>query len=278
MDFKYLNHISIDEKVLKTRYFLGKYLAKYIVYIIPLFGNRFVFPLLLKTCMMSKKTFCINPYLAKYYFQNKMLISVSVVKITKFMRDWIVVDDSKKHTNDYFLATGDWINITDKIEDMHVFRETNELEKYKWEYKKTKVYTNLINRMQNKNPAKKQHILLDSVEKIDAYFERFKNLHDSMVENGFMAINDFKLNSISNQERNIGIAIDKDGSMIKLPGGQHRFSIALTLGIPKISVEIRMIHKEYLQKVCDAYNLVYIDGVLRILSDLNFESTNESCL
>lgn len=268
MSFQYIHYKHIDFNILKSRRFLAKYLVRYIVYLIPVVANRLIFPILFKTCMRSGKIFSLNPYLVKYFYKDKLLIFVSPQEIKKFMRDWIIDESGKKyHTNDYFLASGDWANITDDLENMYVFKEAYELEKQKWEYKKTDVYTNLIKRAKT-NPAIKQHILLNSIEKVDAYFERFKNLYNSIAKKGIIAIKDFSLTAMGNQDSNIGIAIDIDGSLIKLPGGQHRVSIALIQRLSVIPVEVRMIHKSYLQKICDEYNLSCIDGVTKILNDL----------
>lgn len=233
---------------------------------IPVFGNRVVFPLLLKSCM-KHDNFCLNPYLASYFFKEKLLVTLKPSEITLLMRDWVVIEQSKKHMSDYFIGDGEWSEITAEINSMPVLKEAQQLMQKEWDFKHTEIYAELIQKMKNGTPSKKQHILLDTTEKIDNYFLGYTKVYHSIKRHGFQ-------NALSDS-RNIGISIDKDGTISKLPGGQHRFSIAYILDLPSISVEIRMIHREYLQKICNQYGLNYIDGVLKIAQLFNQRATNE---
>jgi len=199
--------------------------------------------------------------LASYFFKEKLLVNLPVKTITHSMRDWVVADKSKMHMSDYFIGSGEWDNILTEINTMPVLKEAKQLMEKDWDFKNTKMYLALIKRMESGNPSKKQHILLDSKEKIDDYFLRYQKLYLSIKENGFK-------NTLSDS-RPIGIAINKDGSISKLPGGKHRYSIAYVLGLPSIMVEIRMIHREYLQKICNDYNLDFIEGILKIAQLVN---------
>lgn len=224
-------------------------------------GNKIIFPLLLKTCMRRSGGFCLNPYLASYFFKEKLLVTLPLSRITHFMRDWVVIDRSKMHMSDYFIGGGKWDEIVMDISAMTVLKEAQQLMQKDWDFKNTPVYASLHKRAEASNPKKRQHILLDTTQKIDTYFLQFKKLYESIKSNGLL--------SGVVESRNIGIAIDKNGNISKLPGGQHRFSIAYVLNLPEISVEIRMIHREYLQKICNEFNLDYIDGVLKIAQIFN---------
>ncbi|MDQ1337278.1 MAG: hypothetical protein QG617_245 [Campylobacterota bacterium] len=259
---KYFSPSKVSVIYLKFRRYLG-YIASFFL---PILGNKILLVFLLNKCVKSNKQFCLNPYLASYFFKKNLLVTLPISCITHFMRDWVIINNSRIHMSDYFIGSGEWDEITTKIEDMPVLKEAFELAENNWDFTKTEVYKQLLKNAKNGAPSRKQHILLDSVDKIDAYFTRYKNLFFSIKENGFK-------NKLSDS-RNIGIAIGKNGSISKLPGGQHRFSIAYILNIPVVEVEIRMIHKEYLQKICREYGLDYIDGVLKIAQILNEKGTH----
>lgn len=260
---KYFSPSNIKDDFLKFRNFLGR-VAVHFIFIA---GNRIVFPLLLKTCMKYSNGFCLNPYLASYFFKDKLLVTLPLSRITHFMRDWVIIDRSKMHMSDYFIGGGEWDEIVMDINSMTVLKEAQQLMKKDWDFKHTETYAELIQKMKNGTPSKKQHVLLDTIEKIDNYFLRYLKVYHSIKKHGFQ-------NTLSDS-RNIGIAIDKDGNISKLPGGQHRFSIASVLNLPAISAEIRMIHREYLQKICAKYNLGYIDGILKIAQILHERAVND---
>lgn len=234
---------------------------------IPVFGNKIIFPFLLKTCMKSNGSFCLNPYLSSYFFKEKLLITLPTLDITHFMRDWVVIEQSKKHMSDYFIGDGEWDDITVEIKNLPVLKEAEQLMQKEWDFKHTETYAELIQKMRNGTPSKKQHVLLNTIEKIENYFLSYTKVYHSIKKHGFQ-------NTLSDS-RDIGISIDKDGNISKLPGGQHRFSIAYVLSLPTISVEVRMIHREYLQKICNQYDLNYIDGVLKIAQMLHERTVND---
>lgn len=254
---KYFSPSNIKDDFLKFRNYLGHSAA----FLIPIFGNKIVFPVLLRVCMRYSKFFCLNPYLASYFFKEKLLVTLPLSSITHFMRDWVITDKSKIHMSDYFIGGGEWDEIVIDINSMPVLKEAQQLMKKDWDFKNTPVYASVHKRAEASNPKKRQHILLDTTQKIDTYFLQFKELYESIKSNGLL--------SSAAESRNIGIAIDKNGNISKLPGGQHRFSIAYVLNLPTISVEIRMIHREYLQRVCKEFDLDYIDGTLKIAQLLN---------
>lgn len=68
--------------------------------------------------------------------------------------------------------------------------------------------------------------------------------------------------STQQPDREIGIAIDHRGNIIKLQGGQHRFALAKLLNISHIPVEIRMVHTDLLQQICQTHKKSPIQAIL----------------
>ena len=116
--------------------------------------------------------------------------------------------------------------------------------------------------MNKNNPTTKQHKILNTYEAIDSYFERFINLYNSIKEKGVLKADNFK-KEIENKA--IGIAVNSNGEILKLPGAQHRVVISKILNLEKIPVEIRLIHKEYIEKIMNLYNLNYDGAILKIV-------------
>lgn len=47
----------------------------------------------------------------------------------------------------------------------------------------------------------------------------------------------------------VGVAIARDGTLLKAPGGQHRFAVARLLGLRCITAEVRYVHRSW-QRRC----------------------------
>ncbi|MBK1725623.1 hypothetical protein [Halorhodospira neutriphila] len=53
----------------------------------------------------------------------------------------------------------------------------------------------------------------------------------------------------------IGVAIARDGTLLKAPGGQHRFAAARLLGLDRVTAEVRYIHRDW-QRGCSGLDPV----------------------
>lgn len=63
--------------------------------------------------------------------------------------------------------------------------------------------------------------------------ERCRPVAESMAREGYLA-------GAGRDE--IGVAIGRDGRFVKVANGNHRFGMALLLGLPRIVVEVRAVH------------------------------------
>lgn len=83
-------------------------------------------------------------------------------------------------------------------------------------------------------------VYLDTPEKILDYLQVYLDFLDDMAVNGF------------NPDRGkdpIGVAITREGSIIKVNRGLHRLAMAQRLGIPSIPVQVRHVHRLWWNRV-----------------------------
>lgn len=208
-------------------------------------GRTFVVNAMLKWWLrpsIRKKFFSLHPLCVSEALKQKVLLNIPPTSIRHLMVDWIKIDNTVLHTNDYFIGSGEWNEIKRDITTFPILKEAKEMLQINWRFCESESYKRYTAAIQKGKPLKRQHVVLDSTEKINTYFLRFQKLYYSIMQHGFLSHE--KLQGSNN--RDIGIAIDKDGSFIKLPGGQHRFALAYTMGIESIPVEIRMVHREFL--------------------------------
>jgi len=75
-------------------------------------------------------------------------------------------------------------------------------------------------------------------EAVAGYFERRRALFESMARDGYRA-------GMARDE--IGIAIGRDGRLIKTANGNHRMAVAQLLGLEEVTVELRYVHERWYQ-------------------------------
>ncbi len=68
-------------------------------------------------------------------------------------------------------------------------------------------------------------------------------------------------------ERDIGVAIDADGRLVRHTNGKHRMAAALALGIERIPVEIRLVHTGWLARQSERLGLSPADALLATLEE-----------
>ena len=178
------------------------------------------------------------------------------------LKDWLKVDENIVNTSYYFFGDGNWENISSDISKSIVYKELLDLKNVNMDYKSSKHYLSYVQRMNKNNPTTKQHKILNTYQAIDSYFERFINLYNSIKEKGVLKADNFKKEK---ENKAIGIAVNSNGEILKLPGAQHRVVISKILNLEKIPVEIRLIHKEYIEKIMNLYNLNYDGAILKIV-------------
>lgn len=208
-------------------------------------GRPFVVNAILKWWLrpsIREKKFLLYPSYVSKALKHKVILNVPPSSIKYLMIDWVKLNDTVLHTSDYFFGSGDWDEIKRDITALHILKEAKEMLQSDWAFRESESYELYTAAIQKGKPLKRQHVVLDSTEKIDTYFLRFQKLHHSIVQHGFLPHEKLQRSN----DYDIGIAIDKDGSFIKLPGGQHRFALAYEMQIESIPVEIRMIHREFL--------------------------------
>lgn len=239
-----------------------------------LLGSSIVFSIYLKYHMHLLQKgigFSMHPLHAQYFFKKRIIINLPIEFLQYFMHDWVKLDSNTIHTSDYFLSNQNLISISHDVEKMQVYRLAKELASNNWNYKSTQSYQTFCTALEQGKPISKQHVLLNSTEAINAYFERFQKLHDSIKTHGLLSNANFRQFGAQHQDREIGIAIDQSGNIIKLQGGQHRFALAKILNISHIPVEIRMVHTDLLQQICKIHKKSPIEAVLWVAHRLASE-------
>ena len=84
---------------------------------------------------------------------------------------------------------------------------------------------------------------------LDNYFKSLETLKNNLNKYGYKS--QIELNNDDKKNDEIGVVINRHGEIIKLEdkfGGTHRFALCKILGISKITVSIKAIHKSLIKE------------------------------
>lgn len=180
-------------------------------------------------------------------------------RISLRLHDWMLRNGRPEHIDGFFQLSGDWTPLLSSIDASPVMREARQLYAASFDFRQIPLYSHYMRRMELQRPVLRSHILLDNQEVIDAYFSRYVELFHSIETKGLQhrQLNDCTRVQRAGltrwgqylaewNEREIGVAINADGSFIRLPGGQHRTAIATVLGLPVLPVQVRLVHADWM--------------------------------
>lgn len=246
-----------------------------------IFSFKIFFKAFLKLSLIKKHTndkLSLHQNFRKKYFNQDLIIFIETEKISHFITSWVYSNSTYVHSSDYFLTNFDLLKHCKEINQIPTIKIIEDLQSENFIHKNTKYYKKLNDSIKNNKPIIKQQILLNTEEKVTNYFTKIHTLHQSIMENGLISNVEFSKYGKQHIDREIGIAINNDGTIIKLQGGQHRFSIAKLQKIEKIPVEIRLIHKDVIENISNKYKISSVEAIYLIKDTLANKSSIDSLL
>jgi len=89
------------------------------------------------------------------------------------------------------------------------------------------------------------------------YVLEYRRLYESMREKGYVS-------GLAADE--IGVAIDREGAIIKVPNGNHRFYTAVALGMSLLPAEVRFVHAAWYRRHTEGLQGSVMDRICEALS------------
>ena len=158
-----------------------------------------------------------------------------------------------------FIWDGNWDL---RREDLRVgsrYRLISELDEFRDRLEETQTYRNLVARMDSGKPwaSHQMGVVLDTPEKILEYLRVYLAFLDDMAINGFDA---------SRGKDPLGVAISRDGKILKVNRGLHRLAMAQRIGLPEIPVRVLHVHRLWWNAVVqDATGMVALERLQQAL-------------
>jgi hypothetical protein len=193
--------------------------------------------------------------------------------------------------SDHFLGRGDWKLHLEKLERSSVYLEIADLLVSGPAFRDTPAYAELRGRMAEGRPAHRNLLPLDTVEKLDLYFEEVLELVRSIRDEGYRrrspyagvdSIADAALRASSIRpvlieltESEIGVAVGPQGSLHRLGPGTHRFAIARQLGLKRVAVELRLFHIQWIRQAMAQSGLGPLRAIIAGAQDIRTDHARD---
>lgn len=141
-----------------------------------------------------------------------------------------------------FIWEGTW---DQRREDLRVgtrYQLISDLDENRGQLERTQRYRYLMRCIEEGRPWSSHQVgvLLDTHEKIIEYLQVYLGFLDNMAVNGF---------DTERAKDPVGVAITRDGTIVKVNRGLHRLAMAQRLGLPSIPVQVRHVHRLWWNQV-----------------------------
>ncbi len=144
----------------------------------------------------------------------------------------------KKPNSSTFLWEGEWDQSRGDLRRGSRYRFISDLDEHRDDLSRTERFRQLQSRLRAGKPwsSYQQGLLLDSEAKILAYLETYLGFLDAMAREGFNA---------ELGKDDLGVAVTREGRLLKINRGLHRLAMAQRLGLPSVPVRVRGVHRQW---------------------------------
>jgi hypothetical protein len=193
---------------------------------------------------------------ARWYFGGALVVWTDPSGLTARLHERVRDGEKIVRLADRFLDCGDWSDVISQVARVADHRDMLELVAFGERYPEMQAFRKMIDRIARGRPVRRYRRSLDSEAKVHAYFRYFLALIDSIRTHGYRSRGQFGAartpaalgvrGRFAFRQREIGVAIDADGRLLRFLGGRHRTAIAQALALPVVPVEIRLVHADWL--------------------------------
>lgn len=226
----------------------------------PVLASRVVFPRRFDAAVARRAAAGIPPAHALWYFGAALRLWIDPRLLRSRLSDFVFDGQRPRWIGSSFLDGGDWSAALADVDKSPVHREMVELVAADLDFRKTGSYRQFLKRARQGRPYARNGIVLARRDQVDAYFRYCADLARSVRADGLVPRREFgrygtgraqhaaaRPRMLDFAERDIGVAISETGTFVRHLGGKHRTAVALALQLPRIPVEVRLVHTGWLQ-------------------------------
>jgi hypothetical protein len=168
---------------------------------------------------------------------------VAVARIVRPV-DWDFQEQEGKRRVRRYVRTGSWDTSAASFDEDPRHTAIRDLVDADLRYRETRAYQAMLDDLAAGRPQYR-HGALDSVAAIDRYWEDRVALVRSLQAEGYTS---------ERPSSTAGIAIGRDGTLLKIWNGNHRFAIARCIGLATVPVSVRLVHADWCERALGSSN------------------------
>ena len=225
----------------------------------PVGGSKLLFPRRLANALaahMDGGSAAVPSAHARWFFGESLVFWTDPAALTMRLPDKVQDGHKPIRLAPHFVDSGDWRHVIAPVADLPEHVETQELVEFGADYPSTPTFQGMMHAIRRGRPLRRYGRPLDTEDKVHAYFRYFLALTDSIRTHGFREQSQAAAlvrdpgfavrGSFALRQRNIGVAMSADGTLLRFLGGRHRLAIAQAVKVPAVPVELRLVHLDWL--------------------------------
>lgn len=160
----------------------------------------------------------------------------SINKLVSFKDSW-----QKRRFANVFIWDGDWDKHTRNFRKTLRYRFLKDIWENRYDLTKSWRFEELVKRCEQGDPYRSYHkgVYLDTREKVHAFLEIYLTFMLQIRDCGY---------DPAMADDPVGIALDRNGRILKINKGLHRLAMAQIVGAEKIPVQVRAVHRIWWEK------------------------------
>ncbi|MDR5874410.1 hypothetical protein LPL18_000345 [Halomonas sp. CUBES01] len=187
------------------------------------------------------ENWCLPRRLVERNLNDSLTIYVNPRELIR-IRDWRDLPKRRRPSSSAFIWDGDWDMRRGDLRYGSRYRFISDLMHSREDLTQSYAFYRFKTYIDEGRPWSSYHlgILLDSEERIHDYLSIYLGFIDDMALNGF---------DQRKGKDDIGVAVSRDGTLIKINRGLHRLAMAQYLGLPLVPVKVKAIHRQWWEEV-----------------------------
>lgn len=148
----------------------------------------------------------------------------------------------KRPSSMAFIWDGNWDQRRLDLRISYWLDYMRDLDENRHQLERTKKFESLMADLEAGKPfqSHQEGVYLNSRQRILDYLNVYLGFLDDMARHGY---------DTSRAKDNLGVAITREGEIVKINRGLHRLAMAQWLGLPEIPVQVQHVHREWWDRV-----------------------------
>jgi hypothetical protein len=193
------------------------------------------------------------------FFGASMKLEINPALLRRRISDFVFDGRSVRWVGLSLLDGADWSAALAPLRRSPVHRELSQLVAAGLDFRRTPAYEGQLRAAREGRPVRRNGVTLATTGQVEDYFRYCAEVVTSIRRHGVVRRDELGRIGVSRPdhgkarpaaldrvERDIGVAVNADGELIRHLGGKHRTAIAKALRLPSIPVEVRFVHVRWL--------------------------------